>query len=123
MSCRHILSGINIQCLFISSPVASAPTITSLEQTSSTTVRVEWRQPPGGAEVTGYVVYYINGGSIRSRVEPSSSTSTTISGLTIGRNYTISVEALPQHLYGVSEKRTITISEENMFTYDHYSMR
>ena len=123
MICRYILSGINIQCLFISSPVASAPTITSLEQTSSTTVRVEWSQPPGGAEVTGYVVHYISGGSIRSEAVSSSSTSTTISGLTVGHTYTISVEALSQHLYGVSEDRTITTGEENMFTCDRYSVR
>ena len=67
--------------------------------------------------MTGYVVHYIaGGGSIRSEAEPSSSTSTTISGLTIGHTYTISVEALSQHLYGVSENRTITIGEDNMFT-------
>ena len=108
MSCRHILSGINIQCLFISSPVASAPTITSLEQTSSTTVRVEWRQPPGGADVTSYVVHY-DGGRVGSKVEPSSSTSTSF---TIGHTYTISVEALSQQLSGVSEDRTVTIGEE-----------
>ena len=66
--------------------------------------------------MTSYVVHYIGGGGIRTKSVPPSSTSTTISGLTIGRTYSVSVEALPEQLYGVSEERTITIGEENMFT-------
>ena len=41
----------------MSAAVASDPVITSLEPISSSSVRVAWSQPLGGATVTGYVVY------------------------------------------------------------------
>ena len=59
--------------------------------------------------MTGYVVHYRTDSSVGS--EPSSSTSTDITGLTSGATYTISVEATSQHLSGESEKMNITLSE------------
>ena len=59
--------------------------------------------------MTGYVVHYIGGGSVGT--EPSSSTSTDITGLTGGATYAISVEATSQHLSGESEEMTISLSE------------
>ena len=91
------------------SPVAGAPTLTPLDQISPTAVRVTWSPPSGGATVTGYVVHYIGGNKMRT--EPSSSTSTDITGLTNGYTYAISVEATSQHLSGESERMTITLSE------------
>lgn len=60
----------------------------------------------------GYIIRYSDG-TTGNKTASSSSTSTSISGLTVGRTYTISVEALSQHLSGVSETRTITIGEDN----------
>ena len=95
-------------------PVASTPTITSLEQISATAVRVEWSQPSEGASVTGYIVHYSDGtdGDI-DRIESvaASSTSSDITHLTSGVTYTISVEATSQHLSGESDEWTITIGE------------
>ena len=83
--------------------VASDPVITSLNQTSSTSVRVEWSQPPGGATVTGYVVHYSDGDTDRNESVPASSTNSLITGLTINITYYISVEATSEHLSGVLE--------------------
>ena len=91
--------------------MAGDPTLTSLDQISSTAVRVTWSPPSGGATVTGYVVHYIGSGSVGTETEPSSSTSTDITGLTSGATYTISVEATSQHLSGESKEMTITLSE------------
>ena len=93
----------------VSFPVASAPTMVSLEQISATSVRVMWSPPSGGAQVAGYVVYYRTGSS--PGTESSSSTTADITGLTNGATYTISVEATSQHLSGESEEMTITLRE------------
>ena len=82
--------------------VASDPVITSLNQTSATSVRVEWSQPSGGATVTGYVVHYSDGDTDRTESVPASSTSSLITGLTDGLNYTFLVEATSEHLSGMS---------------------
>ena len=89
-------------------PVTGIPTLTSLDQRSSTTVRVRWSPPSGGARVTSYVVHYRTSSSLTIKRISSSSTSTDITGLTAGATYTISVEATSQHLSGESEEVTIT---------------
>ena len=61
--------------------------------------------------MTGYVVHYIGGGSNGTETVPSSSTSTDITGLTIGPTYAISVEATSQHLSGESGVMTIRLRE------------
>ena len=91
--------------------MAGDPTLTSLKQISPTTVRVTWSPPSEGATVTGYVVHYIGGGSNGTVTEPSSSTSTDITGLTSGPTYAISVEATSQHLSGESGVMTIVMGE------------
>ena len=91
--------------------VAGDPILTSLDQISPTTVRVTWSPPSGGATVTGYVVHYMNGGSVGTETVSSSSTSTDITDLSRGTAYTISVEATSQHLSGESEEMTVTLSE------------
>ena len=59
--------------------------------------------------MTDYVVHYRTGSSVRS--QPSSSTTTEITGLTNGATYTILVEATSQHLSGESGEMTITLRE------------
>ena len=88
--------------MFISAAVASDPVITSLEPISSSSVRVEWSQPSGGATVTGYVVHYSDGDTDRNESVPASSTSSLITGLTINITYNFSVEATSEHLSGES---------------------
>ena len=61
--------------------------------------------------MTGYVVHYSDGTTDRMKSVAASSTSTDITDLTSGLNYTISVEATSQHLSGESEERTITVGE------------
>ena len=87
----------------MSAAVASDPVITSLNQTSSSSVRVEWSQPSGGATVTGYVVHYSDGDTDRNESVHASSTSSLITGLTINITYYFSVEATSEHLSGESE--------------------
>ena len=79
----------------------------SLVQVSATAVRVEWSQPSGGASVTGYVVHYSDGSTVRSMSAAASSTSADITGLTNGRINFISVEATSEQLSGESEPLTI----------------
>ena len=99
------LHGVNVECT--SAAIASDPVITSLNQTSSTSVRVEWSQPSGGATVTGYVVHYSDGDTDRNESVPASSTSSLITGPTINIIYTFSVEATSEHLSGESGSCTI----------------
>ena len=102
--------------------MAGDPTLTSLDQISSTAVRVMWSPPSGGAIVTGYVVHYRTDSSVGTK--SSSSTSTDIAGLTSGATYTISVEATSQHLSGESEEMTIALSEFSFIlaSYLHLAM-
>ena len=66
--------------------------IESLERVSPTVVRVEWSQPPGGAAITGYVVFYYDGSVTRNKSISSTSTEITVSSATL--IYVISVMAL-----------------------------
>ena len=62
--------------------------------------------------MTGYVVHYSSNGVTNSISGlPSTSTSHDITGLTNGGTYSISVEAISEHLYGESENETITLCE------------
>ena len=96
---------------------AGDPTLTELVQISLTTVRVTWSPPPpppsSSSSVTGYIVHYTrDGGSARTKDVGSSTTSTEITGLTVDRTYTISVEATAaEGLSGESEEMIITLSE------------
>ena len=91
--------------------MAGNPTLISLDQISSTTVRVTWSPPSGGATVTGYVVHYRTATSIKIKHAANTSIFILLTGLTSGTTYTISVEATSQHLSGESEEMTISLSE------------
>ena len=52
--------------------------------------------------MTGYVVHYSDGISNMTESVPASSTSLLVTNLTSCRNYTFSVEALSEHLSGIS---------------------
>ena len=62
--------------------VVSKPVIESLERVSPTELIVEWSQPPGGATVTGYVVFYYDGSVTRNKTVPPTSTEVTVSSAT-----------------------------------------
>ena len=90
------------------------PIIESLERVSPTEVMVEWSQPPGGANVTGYVVSYYDGSVTRNQTAPATATSAIITVDPHTLNYTISVMALsdePFHLPGRSDWKIIELCE------------
>ena len=93
------------------SPVAGNPTLTSLEQIAHTRVSVRWSPPSGGVTVTGYVVHYRNTTFVRTKSVSQDVTGTFLLSLTHGATYTISVEAISQHLSGESEEMNITLGE------------
>ena len=90
------------------------PTITSIELSSPTSVRVSWTAPPE-VIVNEYTVLYrlANGERYKTEIAPSDSTSIEISGLTNTETYTFSVAgttSLPNVILRMSEEMTITIS-------------
>ena len=91
--------------------MAGDPTLMSVQQISRSEVRVMWSPPSEGDTVTGYVVHYRTGSSVKTKDVPSSSASTDITGLTNDLTYTISVEATSQLLSGESEEMTIFLRE------------
>ena len=99
-------------CVF--STVASNPDSLQVTQTSATSVIVEWSQPSGGATVTGYVVHYSDGVTNMTESVPTSSTSSHITNLTNCYNHNFSVEAISEHLSGIS---TIFFLELGMTTF------
>ena len=101
--------------------MADPPTILSAGQVSpGTIIAVTWNSPQEGAPVIGYVVHYTGGDDVGSVAVSSSSTSTDISGLTNdGRTYTITVEALSEHVSGESTAANIVLCT---FTLYNYSM-
>ena len=87
------------------------PTITSIELSSPTSVRVSWTEEL----VTEYTVLYrlANGERYKTEMAPSDSTSIEISGLTNTETYTFSVAgttSLPNVILRMSEEMTIIIS-------------
>ena len=62
--------------------------------------------------MTGYVVHYSDGDTDRNESVPASSTSSLITGLTVGLNYTFSVEATSEHLSGESITYTVGFGQE-----------
>ena len=94
------------------SAVAS-PTITSLEQTDLTTVRVTWTPPQ--YHVTGYRVKHLlasQTGSSGIETLSAEATSTNITGLSNGGTYIVSVEAISKSsliVSGASKMLIITL--------------
>ena len=78
-------------------------------------MRVEWSQPSGGAAITGYVIHYSDGDTDRTESVPASSTSSLITGLTDGLNYTFSVEATSEHLSGESNSMVLSPQRPTQF--------
>ena len=70
------------------------PVIESLKRVSPTEVRVEWSQPPGGVNVTGYVVLYYDGSVTRNQTVPGTDSSTIVTVVPHIVSYSISVMAL-----------------------------
>lgn len=78
---------------------------------ASTSLRVEWSQPLGGARVNGYVVHYRDDNTGIEKSVPASSTTSDITDLTRDHSYTLKVEAISEHLSGVSESATVTVGK------------
>ena len=87
------------------------PILKPLERVSPTDVIVEWSQPPGGATVTGYVVFYYDGSVTRNVSLPSNATSANIMVLPDINTYVISVMALAEQPFhpGRSKWKNITL--------------
>ena len=95
-------------------PVATAPTIVSLNQMSLTSVTVDWSLPSGDLRVDGYVIHYSDGITNRKIEVGAFPTKYIIRDLINGHTYAISLEATStydQILSGESENMTITLSE------------
>ena len=68
-------------------------------QLNITAVQVSWSAPASGATVTGYDINYeTTGGSEQSVTVGTAATEHTLTGLTIGQTYTISIVALSAQL-------------------------
>ena len=99
----------------MSPSVAGNPTLDQPVQISATAVRVTWSHPSVGATVIEYTVHYTRDGASSERTPDTAPSATTadITGLTNGKTYTITVEAVANGLSGESEERTITLGERN----------
>lgn len=93
------------------SPVAGAPNITLVERVD-TSARVQWSQPSGGANVTGYKVHYRDESTgIEKSIATASATISEITDLISDHTYTIIVEATSEHLSGLSDVVTVAVGK------------
>ena len=69
--------------------------------------------------MTGYLVHYKTGTSIMTKPASQGSTSTYLLSLTRGATYTISVEAISQHLSGESDEMNITLQLGEIQQYNY----
>ena len=58
----------------------------------------------------GYVIHYSDGDTDRTESAPASSTCFVISNLTLDITYTVTVEARSEHICGMSENKSITMT-------------
>ena len=98
------------------SVVIGIPTGLLVVQTSATSVIVEWSQPSGGATVTGYVVHYRYGATNITQSVPQSSTHVEIPNLTECYNYTFSVEATSERLFGISKGVIVELGKDTFLS-------
>ena len=93
--------------------VLNKPVIQSLERVSPTEVRVEWSQPPGGVNVTDYVVLYYDGSVTRNQTVPGTDSSTFVTVVPHVFSYSISVMSLSEESYlsGRSAWKNISLCE------------
>ena len=66
----------------------------------SSTITVEWSLPRGGDEVTGYHVFYNHPNNV-TIVKENATSATFIESNTLQRVYSVSIQALSQHLPSV----------------------
>ena len=78
--------------LFHLPPAPSPPTGVTVSQNGLGSLLVSWTPPSGGADVTGYYIYYLYSGTLYSMSE-ATITSATITGLIAGVTYSINVVA------------------------------
>ena len=74
-------------------PAPSPPTDVTVSQNGLGSLLVSWTPPSGGADVTGYYIYYLPDGTLYSMTTEATATSATITGLITGVTYSINVVA------------------------------
>ena len=91
------------------------PTVTASPLSERGKIRVSWTPPtpPTGSTITGYSIQYRIGssGAYTTATDPGrGSTSTTISGLQLGRTYQVRVGARTEVGAGISSYRTTQVT-------------
>ena len=92
---------------------ASPPTDVTAVQDGPTSIRVSWTPPSALADTTGYRISFTGGGSSDSvNVSGGDSMSHTLTDLTKGETYTISIVGTSQHLFSDTTTTVeVTLSE------------
>ena len=86
--------------IFFSTAANPPLNLTATTSEESSTIRVFWSSPIGGDEVTGYLVYYLHPNHSATMImKTSEDMSDTFTELTTTqRVYTVSIQALSEHL-------------------------
>ena len=109
---------INLICLSCSTDAPPPRTVTATPLSIPGKIRVSWTPPtpPNGSTITGYSIQYRIGssGDYTTATDPGSgSTSTTISGLQLGRTYQVRVGTRTQLGVGINSYRTVRVTTYN----------
>ena len=81
-------------------------------QDGPTSITVTWTPPDPLDGITGYTISYTGGGSSGSETVSGGNTmSHTLTGLTNGQTYTISIVATSEHLFSDATTFEITLSK------------
>ena len=84
--------------LVFHSTAAGSPTNVQAMPTSAIGFKVSWTAPNSGAAVTGYRIYYNGGTDWGSRDTMAGDMTVTITGLTVGLTYNVTIVAQSSHL-------------------------
>ena len=78
-------------------------------QEGLTSIRVSWSPPTPLGDTTGYRIYYSGGNSDSVDVSGGSTDNYTLTGLVMRATYTISIEAISQHIPNGRAETIITL--------------
>ena len=104
-------------CLLHFQPAPDPPSVLTLFRNGKDTILVSWTAPSGGAAVTGYMIYYQEDGGERLSVSAgASATTASITGLTVGATYSITMVATSSTLPStVTGPQTVTIGSYTIY--------